>query len=82
MGIKELKEKIARVEAMGKPGNKVTIDQLKQQLAELESKGEETSDKVASTAGKILQDPQASKAAKSLAGSALTQAPDKKKKSK
>lgn len=43
-------------------------------------KNESTSKKVASTASKILRDPNSSKAAKSVAGSALTQAKDKKKK--
>ena len=40
---------------------------------------EKTSKKVASTAGKILRDKKSSKEEKSLAGSALTQAPNKKK---
>jgi hypothetical protein len=44
------------------------------------AKNEKTSRKVASKAAKILRDPKASKAAKSVAGSALTQARDKKKK--
>lgn len=42
-------------------------------------KNEHTSPKVASKAAKILNDPKASKAAKSVAGSALTQAKSKKK---
>lgn len=44
------------------------------------AKNEKTSASVASKAGKILSNPKSSKAAKSVAGSALTQAPDKKKK--
>lgn len=39
---------------------------------------EVTSKKAASAAGKVLRDPKASKAAKSAAGSALTQRPDRK----
>jgi len=42
-------------------------------------KHEYTSPKVASKAGKVLSDPNSSKAAKSAAGSALTQRPNKKK---
>ena len=38
---------------------------------------EVTSDKAASAAAKTLRNPKASKAAKSAAGSALTQRPDK-----
>jgi hypothetical protein len=41
---------------------------------------EQTGKKAASNAGKVLADPKSSKAAKSAAASALTQAPDKKKK--
>ena len=41
-------------------------------------KDERTSKKVASKAAKILRDPKASKEEKSIAGSALTQAPDTK----
>ena len=44
------------------------------------ARNEKTSKSVASKAAKILRDPKASKAAKSVAGSALTQAPDHKKK--
>jgi len=44
------------------------------------AKNERTSKKAASNAAKVLRDPKSSKAAKSAAGSALTQAPDKKKK--
>lgn len=44
------------------------------------NKNEKTSSKVASTAAKILRDPNSTKAQKSVAGSALTQASDKKKK--
>jgi hypothetical protein len=40
------------------------------------SRNEQTGKKAASNAGKVLRDP---KAAKSAAGSALTQAPNKKK---
>jgi hypothetical protein len=39
---------------------------------------EKTSKSVASKASKILRDPKATKAAKSVAGSALSQAPDRK----
>ena len=48
------------------------------------AKNEKSSAKVASLAGKVLGQKSATKAAKSLAGSVLTQAPDKKswKKSK
>lgn len=42
------------------------------------SKDERTSKKIASKAAKTLRDPKASKEAKSIAGSALTQAPNKK----
>ena len=41
---------------------------------------QKTSKKVASQAAKILNDPKSTKAEKSVAASALTQAPDKKKK--
>lgn len=43
------------------------------------AKNEKTSSRVASKAAKVLRDPHASKRAKSIAGSALTQARDKKK---
>lgn len=43
------------------------------------AKNERTSRKVASKAGKILRDPKATKAEKSVAASALTQAPDKRR---
>jgi hypothetical protein len=43
------------------------------------AKNEKTSKAVASRAGKILRDPTSTKAEKSVAASALTQAPDKKK---
>jgi hypothetical protein len=42
-------------------------------------KNEQTGKKAASNAGKVMGDPKSSKAAKSAAGSALTQAPNKKK---
>jgi hypothetical protein len=42
------------------------------------AKNENTSKKVASTAGKLLSNPKTPKAVKSVAGSALTQAPSKK----
>ena len=45
-------------------------------------KDEKTSKSVASKASKILRDPRSSKDAKSVAGSALTQAPNKKRPSK
>lgn len=45
-------------------------------------RNEKTSKKVAKTASKILRSKKSSKAAKSVAGSALTQAPDKKRKKK
>lgn len=41
---------------------------------------EKTSSKVASTSSKLLKDKNSSKKVKQVAGSALTQAPDKKKK--
>ena len=41
---------------------------------------EVTGKKAASAAAKVLRDPKASKAAKSAAGSALTQRPDRRKK--
>lgn len=44
------------------------------------ARNEKTSKRVASKASKILRDPKSSKTAKSVAASALTQAPDKKKK--
>lgn len=44
------------------------------------SKNEKTSKKVASLASELLKDPNSSKAVKSVAASALTQAPDKKNK--
>lgn len=43
------------------------------------AKNEKTSKRVASKASKILRNPKSSKTAKSVAGSALTQAPDKKR---
>ena len=43
------------------------------------AKNEQTSKKAGSNASKVLRDPNASKAAKSAAGSALTQRPDRKK---
>jgi hypothetical protein len=45
----------------------------------VKAKGEVTSKKAASNAAKVLRDPKASKAAKSAAGSALTQRPGKKR---
>jgi hypothetical protein len=44
------------------------------------AKNERTSKSVASKASKILRDPKSTKAEKSVAGSALTQARDKKRK--
>jgi hypothetical protein len=44
------------------------------------AKNEKTSKKVATKASKVLQDPKSTKMEKSVAGSALSQAPDKKKK--
>ncbi len=41
-------------------------------------KNEQTSKRVASNAARVLRDPNATKAQKSAAGSALTQAPDRK----
>jgi len=43
-------------------------------------RNETTSKKAATAASKVLRNPNASKAAKSAAGSALTQRPNKKKK--
>ncbi len=43
------------------------------------SRNEKTSKKVALIASKLLKDPKISKAVKSVAASALTQAPDRKK---
>lgn len=43
-------------------------------------KGETTSKRVASAASKLLRNPKSTKAVKSVAASALTQRPDKKKK--
>jgi len=43
---------------------------------------EKTSKKVASEAGKLLRNPNTSKVVKSIAASALTQAPNKSKKKK
>lgn len=45
------------------------------------AKNEKTSKKIASIASKLLKNPRSSKDVKSVAASALTQAPDKKKKS-
>lgn len=42
-------------------------------------RNEQTSKKVASTASKLLRSPKSSKAVKSVAASALTQAPNRKK---
>ena len=42
------------------------------------AKNEQTSKELASLAGKVLQQKSATEAAKKLAGSVLTQAPDKK----
>lgn len=44
------------------------------------AKNEKTSKEVASKASKLLKDPKSSKIVKSVAASALTQTPDKKKK--
>ncbi|WP_199250884.1 MULTISPECIES: hypothetical protein [unclassified Flavobacterium] len=44
------------------------------------AKNEKTSPKVASQASKVLKDPKSTKAERSVAASALTQAKDKKKK--
>ena len=44
------------------------------------TKNENTSKEVASKASKILKDPKSTKAERSVAGSVLTQAKDKKKK--
>jgi hypothetical protein len=44
------------------------------------AKKDVTSKKVASEAGKVLENPKSSKIARSIAGSALVQTPDKKKK--
>jgi hypothetical protein len=46
------------------------------------SNNEVTSKKVASNASKILRDPKSTKSEKSVAGSALTQRPNKKKPNK
>lgn len=46
------------------------------------AKNEKTSTRMASVAGKVLGSRRASKAAKSLAASALTQAPNRRKKKK
>jgi hypothetical protein len=43
------------------------------------SKNEQTGKRAASNAAKVLRDPNATKAEKSAAGSALTQAPDRKR---
>lgn len=43
------------------------------------ARNEKTSPSVASKAAKLLRDPKSSKAVKSVAGSALTQAPNKPK---
>ena len=43
------------------------------------ARGEVTSKKAASAAGKVLRNPKSSKAAKTAAASALTQRPNKKK---
>jgi len=48
----------------------------------LAKKGEATSKPVATEASKILRNPKSTKAMKSVAASALTQAPDKKAKAK
>jgi hypothetical protein len=44
------------------------------------AKNERTSKSVATKASKVLADPRSSKAMKSIAASALTQAPDRRKK--
>ena len=46
------------------------------------ARNEKTSKSVASKASKILRNPKSSKAAKSVAGSALTQAPNRKERKK
>lgn len=46
------------------------------------AKNEKTSDKVAKIASKLLKDPTTTKEVKTVAASALTQAPDKKKSNK
>jgi len=48
----------------------------------LTKNNEKTSPKVASKASKLLKNPSSSKTVKSVAASALTQSPDKRKKSK
>jgi hypothetical protein len=59
--------------------NRVSIDKTEGRRTRM-AKNEKTSKEVASRAARVLRDPKASKAAKSAAGSALTQAPDRKKK--
>ena len=44
------------------------------------AKNDKTSKRVASEAGKVLENPKSSKISKSIAGSALVNAPNKKKK--
>lgn len=44
------------------------------------AKNEKTSARVATEASKVMEDPKSTKMEKSVAASALTQAPDKKKK--
>ncbi len=50
-------------------------------MAQAKKKNERTSAGVAAKASKVMRDPKATKGAKSIAASALTQAPDRRKKS-
>lgn len=55
-----------------------SFERIPERGVETLAKNEVTSRKAASNAAKVLRDPKASKAAKSAAGSALTQRPGKK----
>jgi hypothetical protein len=52
---------------------------LRKHIMSKDNRNEKTSSRVASEASKVLRDPKSTPAQKSIAGSALTQAPNKKK---
>lgn len=60
--------------------NQITLTQRRFKVGK--KRNEQTSKSVASKAAKILNDPKATKEQKSVAASALTQAPNRKKKTK
>lgn len=67
-----LEELVALLESEGS-------QRIEQQKETNVGKNEQTGKRAASNAARVLRDPKASKAAKSAAGSALTQRPDRKR---